>query len=118
MELANSIPNQEPTLTKTDTQFYVLVVNLSTEDNLKLLEKSKSSFEKAINLNKYKRKVTAEQQKPIFDFLINPCFEGFNGLFVLWFEDTDGTRSYKRYYLSLKQIKNHNVVIDEQNFFD
>ena len=58
MELANSIPNQEPTLTKTDTQFYVLVVNLSTEDNVKLLEKSKSSSEKTVNLNKYKRKVS------------------------------------------------------------
>ena len=58
MELANSIPNQELTLTKTDTHFYVLVVNLSTEDNVKLLEKSKSSFEKIVNFNKYKRKVS------------------------------------------------------------
>ena len=61
-KLANSIANQEPTVTKTDTQFYVLVVNFSTQENVKLLEKSKSSFKKTINLNKYERKVTAEQQ--------------------------------------------------------
>ena len=34
------------------------------------------------------------------------------------FEDTDGRRSYERYYLPLVEIKHYNVVIDGQNFFD
>ena len=41
-----------------------------------------------------------------------------NRLFVSSFENTDGRISYTRYYLPPVEIKNNNVVIDGQNFFD
>ena len=41
-----------------------------------------------------------------------------NRLFVLSFEDANGITSYKRYYLPLVGVKDYNVVIDGQNFFD
>ena len=36
-----------------DTKLYVPIVTLSTQDNAKLLEKSKSGFMRTINWNKY-----------------------------------------------------------------
>ena len=37
----------------TETKLYVLVVTLSTEDNVKLLQQLKSGFKRTINWNKY-----------------------------------------------------------------
>ena len=64
------------------------MVTLSTQDYAKLLEQLKSGF--TIIWNKYKTKVTVEQQKQYLGFLINPSFQGVNILFVLSFEDNDG----------------------------
>ena len=61
------------------------------QDNAKLLEQFKSGFKITINWNKYEPKVKVERQKQYLDFLINPSFRGVNRLFVLSFENTDGT---------------------------
>ena len=45
--------NQDTTFSITDTKFYVPVVTLSIEDNIKLLEQIKSGFKRKINWNKY-----------------------------------------------------------------
>ena len=82
------------------------------------MEQLKSDFKRTINWNKYHPKVTVEQQKRYLDFLINPSFQGVNKLFVLSFENNGDRRSYTRYYLSRVEIKDYNVMIDEQNFFD
>ena len=42
------------------TYLYVPVVNLSTQDNAKLLQELKSGFERTINWNKYQSKVSIE----------------------------------------------------------
>ena len=42
----------------TDTKFYVLDVNLSTEDNTKLLQELKSGFKITINWKKFQSNVT------------------------------------------------------------
>ena len=112
----NPIAGQGPTFTITYMKLYVLVVTLSTQDNKKLLEQLKSSFERTINWNKYEPKVAVQQQNRYLDLLINPSFQGVNRLFVLSSE-SDRT-SYGRYYLLLVEVKNYNVVIDGQNFFD
>ena len=111
-------PSQEPKFTITDTKLYVPVVTLSTQDNAKLLQQLKSGSKRTINWNKYEPKVTVEQQNQYLDFLINPSFQGVNRLFVLSFENNGGRTSYTKYYLPLVEIKNYNVVIDGQNFFD
>ena len=46
------IVDQEPTFTRTATTFYVPVVTLSTQGNVKLLEQLKSGFERTINEQK------------------------------------------------------------------
>ena len=45
--------NQVPTFTITETNLYVPVVILSTQDNAKLLPQLKSGFKRAVSWNKY-----------------------------------------------------------------
>ena len=54
----------------------------------------------------------------IIRFPIDPIFQRANRLFVLPFEDEAQRRSYRRYHLPTKEIKNYNVLIDGENFFD
>ena len=46
------VTNQNPTFTITETNLYVPVVTLSTQDNAKLLPQLKSGFKRTINGNK------------------------------------------------------------------
>ena len=50
------------------------------------------------------------------DHLVEPSFQGINRLFVLSFENDAQETIIKRYYLPNIEIKDCNVMIDE-NFF-
>ena len=52
------------------------------------------------------------------DHLIEPGFQGVNRLSVLAFENDEQRISKKIYYLPNVEIKDYNVMIDGQNFFD
>ena len=72
----------------TDTKLYVLIVALSIQDNVKLLQQLKSGFKKTIYLNKYQLKVTTERQNQYLDYLSDYLsFQGIDRLFVLLFEN-------------------------------
>ena len=101
-----------------DTQLYVPIVTLSTQDNAKRLDRLKSGFKRTVNWNKYQSKVSTEIHIQYLDCLIDPSFQGVNKLSVLSFEDEAQITSYKRYYLLTVEIKNYNVMTDRQNFFD
>ena len=101
-----------------DTKLYVLVVTLSTQENIKLLKQLESGFKRTINWNKYLAKTTNQVQNRYLDFLIDPSFQGVNRLFVLSFKDADGQKGHKQYYLPTVEIKDYNVMIDGRNFFD
>ena len=110
--------NQVPTFTITETNLYVPVVTLSTQDNAKLLPQLKSGFKRTISWNKYLAKPELLAQNTNLNHLIEPSFQGVNRLFVLAFED-DGQRiSNKRYYIPNVEIKDYNIMIDGKNFFD
>ena len=70
----------------TDTKFYVPVVTLSKENDIKLLEKLKSGFKKTIKWNKHKSQVTIQNNNNNLNYLIDPTFTDVNRLFVLSFE--------------------------------
>ena len=76
----------------TDTKLYVPVVTLSTQDNAKLLQQSKSGFKRTINWNKHQPKVSKEARNQYIDFLIEPRFQGVNRFFVLSFENEDNKK--------------------------
>ena len=48
------------------------------------------------------------------DYLIDPGFQRVNRFFVLSFEDEAQRTSYNRYNLPTVEIRNYNVMIDEQ----
>ena len=51
----------------TDTKLYVPVVTLSTRDNAKPLQQSKSGFKRTINWNKYQSKVSIQAPNSYLD---------------------------------------------------
>ena len=112
-----NVNNQVPTFTITETNVYVPVVTLSTQDNEKLLQ-LKSGFKRKINWNKYLAKPELLAQNANSNYLIQPKFQGVNRLFVLAFENDQQRTSNKIYYIPNVEIKDYNVMIDGKNFFD
>ena len=91
----------ERTFEKADTKLYVLVVTLSTQDNSKLLQQLKSRFKRVISWNRYLS-----------------SFQEVSRIFVLAFENDTPKTSHSGYYLPYVEIKNYNVMINGENFFD
>ena len=102
----------------TVTEIYVPVMTSSTQDNAKLLQQLKPGFKRTINWNKYKSKVTRQVPNQYLYFLIDPIFQGVNRLFVLSFENKDDKTENRKYYLPIEGIKDYNVMINGQNFFE
>ena len=102
----------------TDTKLYVPVVTLSTQENTKFLQQLKSGFKRVINWNKYLSKPELLAQNPNLNHLIEPSFQGVNRLFVLAFENDNHRTIHDRYYLPIVEIKDYNIMINGENFFD
>ena len=116
--IATAIQNQAATFEITDTKLYVPVVTLSTQENTKFLQQLKSGFKRVINWNKYLSKPELLAQNPNLNHLVEPSFQGINRLFVLAFENDDDRISDDEYYLPTAEIKDYNIVINGENFFD
>ena len=97
------------------TQNRVLVITLSTQNNIKLLKQLKSRFKRKINQSIYLKKTNQAQNKYL-DFLIDINFQRVNRL-VLSLKDINGRESYWQYYLPIVEIKDY-VMINGGNFFD
>ena len=93
-------------------------MTLSTEDNAKLLQQLKSSFQRTINWNKYQSKVSVETPQQYLDYLIDPSFQGINNLFILSFKKSTDRTAHTEHYLPKVEIKIYNIKIDSRNFFD
>ena len=102
----------------TDTRLYVPVVTLSTQGNTKLLEQLKSGFKRVINWNKYLSKPDLLAQNQNLNHLAEPSFQGGNRFFVLAFEKDAQRTSHSGYYLPNVDIKDNNIMINGENFFD
>ena len=94
------------------------MITLSKQDNVKLLQLLKPGFKRVINWNKYLSKPELLAQNPDLNHLVEPRFQGVNRLFVLAFENDTQRTSDSGYYLPNVEIKNYNVMINEENFFD
>ena len=103
--VAGTAVNQEQTFTITDTELYVLVVTLLTQDNVKLLKQLELGFKRTINLNKYQSKVTQHARNRYLEILIDLSFHRVNRLFVLSFEDSRVRENYWQYFLLTVEIK-------------
>ena len=116
--ISTGVANQNPTFTITETNLYVSLVTLSTQDNVKLLPQLKNRFKRTITWNKYLVKPELLAQNLNLNHLIEPRFQGVNRLFILAFENDAQRISRKRYYIPNAEIKDCNVMISGKNFFD
>ena len=110
--------NQIPTFTITETNLYVPVVTLSTQDNSELLPQLKNGFKRTITWNKYLIKPGLLAKNGNLNHSFEPSFQGINILFILAFQNDDQKISNKRYYILNAEIKDCNVIIDGKIFFD
>ena len=102
----------------TDTKLYVPVVTLSTQENTKLLQQLKSGFKRVINWNKYLSKPESFRRNANLNYLVESGFQGINRFFVLAFEGYTQRTSHSGYYLPNVEIKDYNIMINGENFFD
>ena len=77
------VANQGATFAITEANLFVPVVNLSAQDNSKLLTQLKLDLERAISWNKYLSKAELLRWNPNLNHLVEPSFQGVNRLFVL-----------------------------------
>ena len=66
---------QDEQMKEIKTKLYILVVTLSTEDNVNLLQQLKSDFKMTIKWTKYQSKMSTEKQNQYLDFLIDSIFQ-------------------------------------------
>ena len=114
----NDVANQVPTFEIAETNFYVPVVTLSTQDNSELLPQLKSGFKRIVSWNKYLPKPELLPQNPNLNHLVEPSFWVVNRLFVLAFEYDEQITNNKRYYIPNVEIKDYNIMIYGKNFLD
>ena len=93
-------------------------MTLSTQENTKFLQQLKSGFKRVINWNKYLSKPELLTQNPNLNHLIEPSFQGVNRVFVLAFENDNHRTTHDRYYIPNVEIKDYNIMINGENFFD
>ena len=67
----------------TDTNFYVPVVTVSTQDNAKLLQQLKSGFKTTVNWTKYQSDPKTYAKNQYSNHLVHPSFQGVDRLLVL-----------------------------------
>ena len=106
------------TLAINDCKLYVPVVNLSKDDEIKLLTDLKSGFTTEIIWNKYRSQMSTEEINSNLNILVDPTFTNVNRLFVLGYQIAIDGQSFSTFYLPRVMIKDYNVVIDKLAFFD
>ena len=66
--------------------------------------------------NKYRSQVINQTATNNLNYLIDPTFNNVNRLYVLVFENEEDRSSYVKYYTLSVEIKDYNVLIDQQPF--
>ena len=69
-------------------------------------------------MNKNQSKLTIQELSPYLDYWIDPSFQGENRLFAFLFENYIDRTVHTKYHFLTVEIKDDNVMIDWQNFFD
>ena len=67
---------------------------------------------------RYKTQIINQPATNNLNFLIDPTFNNVNRLFVLAFPNAEVRSSFSKYYMPNVEIKDYNVLIDLQPFYD
>ena len=112
----------------TKRELYIPVVTLNTESNNKLSRLLSEGFERTVVWNKYNSKIEEinipANNNNFKRTTLDTSFQGISRLFAAAYKTDDMQRnndqalSRKRYYLPKVEIKDYNVLIDGENFYD
>ena len=67
---------------------------------------------------RYRTQIINQSATNNLNFLIDPTFNNVNTLFVLAFPNEEDRSSFSKYYMPNVEIKDYNVLIDLQPFYD
>ena len=103
----------------------LVVITLSTKDNVNLTNQLDEGFKRSAYWNEYKSKIETKttDDNYVTRFPLDASFQGANRLFVLAYNNTDGNankverNSHRKYFLPRVDITNYNVLIDSINFY-
>ena len=102
----------------TDCKLYVPVVTLQEKYENKLLEDLKTGISFDFEWGRYRTQMINQPATNNLNFLTDPTFNSVNGLFVLAFPNEEERPSFSKYYTPTVEIKDYNVLIDLQPFYD
>ena len=84
----------------------------------KLYEELKTGITIDFTWNKYRSQVINQTATNNLNYLIDPAFNNVKRLFVLAFENEEDRSSFEKYYTPAVEIKDYNVLIDQQPFYE
>ena len=102
----------------TDYKLYVPVVTLQTEYQNQLYKELKTGISIDFTWNKYRSQIINQTTTNNLNLLIDPTFNNANRLFILAFSNEEDRRSFSKYYTPTVEIKDYNVIIDEEPFYE
>ena len=102
----------------TDCKLYVLVVTLQTQHQNQLYKDLKTGISIDFKWSKYKSQMINQTASNNLNFLIDPTFNNANILFVLVFPNEEDRSSFSKYYTLNVEIKDYNVTIDGEPFYE
>ena len=103
-----------------DRKLYVPILTLSAKENQKLSKLLSKGFERSVYWNKYKTKNENENTTNEFRYFLESNVVSVNRLFILVYSNQ---RAYSKrltlkYCLPKGIIKNYNVILNGENFYD
>ena len=102
----------------TDCKLYVPVVTLQTEYQNQLCKKLKTGISIDFPWSKYRSQMINQTATNNLNFLIDLTFINVNRLFVLAFPNEEDRRPFSKYYTPTVEIKDYNVIIDGEPFYE
>ena len=102
----------------TDCKIYVPVITLQEKYENKLLEGLKNGITFDFEWGRYRTQIINQPATNNLNFLMDPTFNNVNGLFELAFPNEEDRFSFSKYYMPNVEIKDYNVLIDLQSFYD
>ena len=102
----------------THCKLYVPVVTLQTEYQNQLYKDLKTGISIDFTWIKYRSQMINQTATNNLNFLIGPTFNNVNRLFVLALPNEEDRRSFSKYYTPTVEIKDYNVIIDGEPFYE
>ena len=102
----------------TDCKLYVPVVTLQTQHQNQLYKDLKTEISIDFKWSKYRSQMINQTAINNLNFLIDATFNNVNKSFVLAFPNEEDRRSFSKYYTPTVEIKDYNVIIDGERFYE